>query len=170
MAMLLKPHRAARYYYLKLLRLQGDPETLARGVAIGVFVGITPTLPFHTVLILLFAYLLGGNSIAALISAAVVSNPVTMVPQYYLCWKIGNWFLPGRLSWQKIEEVMGVVLADAGFSKSLGALGALGYDAMSVLLLGGIILAVPATLVAFPFSRRLFATIRRKRRQKHILN
>ncbi|MEW6500652.1 MAG: DUF2062 domain-containing protein [Thermodesulfobacteriota bacterium] len=170
MAMLLKPHRAARYYYLKLLRLQGDPETLARGVAIGVFVGITPTLPFHTVLTLLFAYLLGGNSIAALIAAAVVSNPVTMVPQYYLCWKIGNWFLPGRLSWQKIQHLMAVVHCDLGFSESLRSLGRLGTEAMTVLLLGGIILAVPATLIAYPLSRRLFATIRRKRRQKHILD
>lgn len=167
---MLKPHRAARYYYLKLLRLQGDPETLARGVAIGVFIGITPTLPLHTVLILLIAYLMRGNSIAALIASALISNPLTFVPQYYLCWQIGNWFLPGRLSWQTIQQMMAIINSDLGFADSLRSLGTLGYDAISVLLLGGVLLALPAALIAYPFSRQLFATIRRKRRQKHVLD
>ena len=168
--MLKKPRRAARYYYLKLLRLQGDPETLARGVAIGIFVGITPTLPLHTVLTLFCAYLLGGNSIAALIAAVLISNPLTLLPQYYLCWKIGNWLLPGRLSWHKIQEVMAMIHADAGFSESLRTLGHLGYEAVSVLMVGGIIMALPTALIAYPLSRQMFATIRRKRRQKHVLD
>jgi len=167
---MLKPHRAARYYYLRLLRLQGDPETLARGVAIGVFVGITPTLPLHTVLALLFAYLLGGNAIAALITTVMVSNPLTLVPQYYLCWRIGNWLLPGHLSWHKIQRVMAVIHSDPGFSESLHSLGRLSIEALSVLLLGGIILALPITLLAYQLSRRLFATIRQKRRQRHVLD
>lgn len=167
---MLKPHRAARYYYLKLLRLQGDPETLARGVAVGIFVGITPTLPLHTVLALLCSYLLGGNPIAALIAAATVSNPLTLVPQYYLCWKVGNWLLPGRLSWENIQTMMAVIHSDLGFRESLRSLGALSYDAITVLLLGGTILALPAALLAYPLSRRFFAAIRAKRRQKHVLD
>ncbi|MEW6593759.1 MAG: DUF2062 domain-containing protein [Thermodesulfobacteriota bacterium] len=164
---MLKPHRAARYYYLKLLRLQGDPETLARGVAIGIFIGITPTLPLHTVLILLFAYLLGGNAIAALIAAMAVSNPLTLVPQYYVCWRVGDWLRPGHLSWEKIEALLH---ADLGFRESLRAFGTLSYDALTVLLLGGLVLALPTALIAYPLSRRLFATIRKKRRQKHVLD
>lgn len=168
--MLTKPRRAARFYYLKLLRLHGDPETLARGVAIGIFVGVTPTLPLHTVLALLFSYLLGGNPIAALIAAATISNPFTLVPQYYLCWKVGNWFLPGHLSWHKIQMVMAVIHSDLGFSESLRSLGRLSAEAITVLLLGGLVLALPAALIAYPLSRRLFATIRKKRRQKHVLD
>lgn len=167
---MLKPRRAARYYYLKLLRLQGDPETMARGVAIGLFVGITPTLPLHTVLTLLFSSLLGGNVIVALFASALISNPITLVPQYYLCWQIGDWLLPGRLSWQKIEGVMALILSDPGFSTSIQALGRLSYDAITVLLLGGTILALPIALIAYPLSRRLFAAIRKKRRQKHVLD
>ena len=37
----IQPQRAARYYYLRFIRLQGDPHTLARGVAIGLFIGVT---------------------------------------------------------------------------------------------------------------------------------
>jgi len=38
----IEPQRTARYYYLKFIRLKGDPAMLARGVAVGVFIGITP--------------------------------------------------------------------------------------------------------------------------------
>ena len=40
--------RTLKYCWLKLRRLQGDPKKLAWGMALGVFIGVTPTLPFHT--------------------------------------------------------------------------------------------------------------------------
>lgn len=167
---MLKPHRAAKYYYLKIIRLKGDPETLARGIAIGVFIGITPTLPLHTILIILFAYLLRGNTIAALVASALVSNPLTFLPQYYLAWKMGNLLLPGHLSWQKIREILAVIQSDIGFGETLSALRLLSYDAITVLLVGGIILALPPTLLVYPYSRKLFTAIHAKRRQKHVLD
>jgi len=33
-----QPQRALKYFYLRFIRLKGDPSTLAKGVAIGVFV------------------------------------------------------------------------------------------------------------------------------------
>ncbi|MCX5874811.1 MAG: DUF2062 domain-containing protein, partial [Deltaproteobacteria bacterium] len=73
----MKPTRAAKYYYLKFLRLQGDPHSLALGVAIGLFVGITPTIPLHSALIIILAWPLRGNILAALIAATAISNPLT---------------------------------------------------------------------------------------------
>ena len=85
--------RTIKYYALKFKRLRGDPHSLALGTAIGIFIGISPTIPLHTVAIIGAALLLRASTIAALISASVVSNPLTMVPQYYLCWliKTGRW-------------------------------------------------------------------------------
>ncbi|MDP3478975.1 MAG: DUF2062 domain-containing protein, partial [Desulfoprunum sp.] len=45
--------RLGKYYYLRFLRLKGDPYSLAFGTAIGVFVGLTPTMPLHTAIILI---------------------------------------------------------------------------------------------------------------------
>jgi uncharacterized protein (DUF2062 family) len=36
------------------------------------------------------------NPIAGILAVNVVSNPLTIIPQYYLAWKIGDFFLPGR--------------------------------------------------------------------------
>ena len=40
------------HFYTQFISLKGEPKSLARGVAIGTFIGLTPSLPFRTVLIL----------------------------------------------------------------------------------------------------------------------
>ena len=84
--------RTLKYHWLQLRRLQGDPKKLALGMALGVFIGITPTIPFHTILILSLAPLLGASVVAAYLGIWV-SNPVTWVPQYYLAYEVGRHLL-----------------------------------------------------------------------------
>jgi len=165
----MKPNRAARYYYLKFLRLQGDPHSLALGVAVGLFVGITPTIPLHTALILILAWILRGNILAALIAATAISNPLTWLPQYYFCWRLGSWLLPGRLSWPRIQELLGLLTSGTGFKESLALLGQLGLEAVAVMLVGGVLLAIPFTCAGYILSFKFFRALRKKRQEKHIL-
>jgi uncharacterized protein len=165
----MKPHRAAKYYYLKSLRLQGDPHSLAVGVAIGLFVGITPTIPLHTALIIILAWPLRGNIIAALVAATAISNPLTWLPQYYFCWRLGSWLLPGRLSWERIQALLGLFASDAGFKQSLANLWQLGLDAVAVMLVGGFLLAIPFTCAGYILAFKFFHALRKKRQEKHIL-
>src|SRR5210317_1471269 len=99
--MKLEPQRAARYYYLRFIRLRGKPSELARGIAVGTFIGITPTIPFHTILALICASLLRSSKIAAVLATFVVSNPLTFFLQYYFSWKIGTWFTSREHSWNE---------------------------------------------------------------------
>jgi hypothetical protein len=165
----MKPNRAAKYYYLKFLRLQGDPHSLAMGVAIGLFVGITPTMPLHTALIILLVWLLQGNFLAALISATAISNPLTWLPQYYFSWRLGNWLLPGHLSWQRIQELLGLLTSDASFKESLASIWQMGLNAVAVMLLGGVLLALPVACAGYILSFKFFRALRNKRQGKHIL-
>lgn len=165
-----QPSRAARYYYLRILRLQGDPHTLARGVAIGLFIGVTPTIPLHSILILMFAFLLRGNPIAGLLSSWLVSNPLTFLPQYYLSWRIGKLLTETDLSWSRINEVIVLFSSGASFKESLAALGHLSKEAIFTLVLGGSLLAIPFAFAGYILSLYFFQTIRRKRREKHLLN
>ena len=165
----MKPHRTAKYYYLKFLRLQGDPHSLALGVAIGLFVGITPTIPLHTALIVILAWSLRGNILAALITATAVSNPLTWLPQYYFCWRLGNWLLPGHLSWDRTQDLLRLFASEAGFKQSLATLWQLGLDAVMVMLVGGFLLAIPFTCAGYILALKFFRTLRKKRMEKHIL-
>jgi hypothetical protein len=163
------PKRIARYYTLRFKRLSGDPKALALGSAVGVFIGITPTLPFHTVAIIGVTLLMRVSTIAALISATVVSNPLTTVPQYYACWKVGDFVLPDRLTWERIKEIL-EVLTTHGIVDSLKTFSHLSMDAIFVMMTGGILIALPATFISYYFSLRFFIKIREKRRRKHLLN
>lgn len=86
--------RSLRYIYLRFARLRREPAELARGMAIGVFIGFTPTLGFHMVLAVAFSMVLQGNKIMAALGTWV-GNFVTLpfiFPAEYL---IGQWLLGG---------------------------------------------------------------------------
>lgn len=166
----MKANRAAKYYYLKFLRLQGDPHSVALGVAIGLFIGTTPTIPFHTTLVITLAWLLRGNILAGLLAATAISNPLTWVPQYYFSWRLGTWLLPGHLTWHRIHALLSMLTTCSGFMQSLDLLRQLGIDAAAVMLLGGILLATPISLVGYLLSFKFFTALRKKKREKHILN
>ncbi|MCI5119702.1 MAG: DUF2062 domain-containing protein, partial [Candidatus Electrothrix sp. AUS4] len=46
MAVKLNPRRASRYYYLRFIRLQDSPSSLALGLALGASIAVTPN-PRH---------------------------------------------------------------------------------------------------------------------------
>ncbi len=161
--------RTARYYFLRLKRLQGSPYSLAMGLALGSSIAITPTLPLHTVMIIACTLLLRVNTIAALLIATVISNPLTFIPQYWLAWKIGDFFFPDRLTWLRLKTVL-TTLTDQGIIDSLHTLSKLSVDAMLVLLTGGMILAIPIGLLTYFLSYDFFYKLRQKRQQKHLLN
>ncbi|AGF79165.1 hypothetical protein UWK_02629 [Desulfocapsa sulfexigens DSM 10523] len=166
----MNPKRTFRYYYLKFTRLQGDPKYLARGTAVGTFLGITPIIPFHTVLNLLVTFLTRTSPIAAILASVIVCNPLTYIPQYYFSIVIGNAATPYEFSWERMKAVLDIIVAKPGIMESLHALAGLGYEAVIVLLVGGSILALPFTVVGYYMSLQLFLKIREKKRKKHILN
>ena len=69
-------------------------EPLARGVAIGMFCGLIPG-PLQILGSIALCAWLRGNAIAAAIATAY-TNPVTIVPLYWLAFKIGALLLPGQ--------------------------------------------------------------------------
>jgi hypothetical protein len=87
--------RALRYQWLKFLRLQEDPRKLAGGMALGVFIGITPTVPFHTVAALTLAPLLRLSPVTAFLGIQIC-NPLTISPLYLAAYNVGKHLLYKR--------------------------------------------------------------------------
>ena len=164
-----RPHRTARYYYLRFIRLQGDPQFLARGVAVGFFIGVTPTIPLHTLLTLLFAFILRGSKLAAILAGWAVSNPLTFFFQYYFSWRLGSWLTGSDLSWGRINAVVARIGEGAGFGETLALLGKLGQETIAVMLVGGCALAAPIAAIGYLLALRFFAAVQRRRqkRQQH---
>jgi uncharacterized protein len=166
----MKLNRLSKLYYLKFVRLKGDPKSLAAGAAIGVFVGLTPTIPLHTVALIALTIVTRTSLIAALTTSWLVCNPLTYAPIYYFSLVIGNVITPYKLSWEKIKGVLDLLMTHSGLGLSIQALANLGLEAIIVMFVGGCILALPFTIFSYYLSLALFIKIRKKRREIHILN
>src|SRR5687767_2212047 len=68
---------------------QLDKEPVARGVAIGLFAGIVPIIPFQTLLVILLSIFLRGNLPIAFLTSWI-SNPLTIIPITYFIYFVGN--------------------------------------------------------------------------------
>ena len=142
--------RTIRYQWLKFKRLQGDPRKLAWGMALGVFVGMTPTVPFHTAAVLILAPLLGISPVTAYLGIWVM-NPVTIAPLYLAAYKVGQ-FLLFRGEPLCLPETFTM-------GNTLELLGRGGL----ALQVGGVILALPPAVISYFIT--LWAIQRYRQRQ-----
>lgn len=140
--------RKGRFYWLKLKRLRGDPFALARGLALGCFVGITPTIPLHTVLILVLAAIFRAHLVAAMIFSIIVSNPLTVPIFYYISWLVGYKVTGAAVGWAQVENLIRT-FKEVGLIDSLSILCQTGADLIFTLLVGGFIVAVPPAIATY---------------------
>lgn len=165
----MNPRRTICYYILKLTRLKGGPQSLARGTSIGIFFVITPILPFHTVINLLVTFLTRTSTVASLLASMLVYNPFTYIPQYYLSIVIGNAVTPYNLTWERMKIILDTLLHTSDIMAPLTLLAGIGSEAITILLAGGTILALPFTIASYFLSLRLFTSIHEKQNKRHVL-
>ena len=81
--------RRLRYFiYHNLLHADDPPHKLALGMAVGIFVALTPTVGVQMVIAGFLSWLLRANK-AVSVAVVWISNPGTMVPIYWYCYRIG---------------------------------------------------------------------------------
>lgn len=166
----MKPDRLSKYYFRRFQRLKGDPHALAGGFAIGVFIGITPTMPLHTIVIVILTLATRTSTIAGILSSWLVCNPLTYFPIYYFALVIGNAITPYHLNWEKIKSTLDILTSSGSLSDSINSIVSLGYESGAVMLVGGVILAIPFTIVSYYLSLKFFIAMKKRRIQKQILN
>jgi len=164
--MAIRPHRTFRYYYLRFTRLKGDPEHLALGVAIGTFIGTAPVIPLNTILITIIAIACRASLLGGIVASWVVSNPFTFYMQYYYSWKVGAMILPSEKSWHEILAHLQTVWQDGGFTDAMTALTHIGAYSLFKLVLGGCIIAIPLTVIAYFSSLYYFKNFHCKKQKE----
>lgn len=103
----LQRHPRWRSFLTRTGSLDVDEFTLARGVAVGLFIGLTPTLGVQTPLMLLASMALRANFPAAFL-ASWINNPLTFAPLYFGMHQAGEYILtllPVRFDWLSGIEV-----------------------------------------------------------------
>jgi uncharacterized protein (DUF2062 family) len=161
--------RLFRYYILRIKRLRGDPGYLARGIGFGIFMGVLPLVPIQTMLLIPLSVAFRVSTIAAIVAATIVSNPLTFLPQYYITWRTGDLLLPGRISWPHLQQAL-VTIENEGLLDGMISFSHLGLKAIMVILTGGAIIGVPMGLISYFISLYFFRAVQKKRAEKHKLN
>ncbi|MBW2659141.1 MAG: DUF2062 domain-containing protein [Deltaproteobacteria bacterium] len=146
----------------RIRELQGSPSYLARGVALGVFIGVAPLMPLKSILILLLSLMLSSSAVAAFLVCTIICNPLTYIPLYYLSWLTGNLLLPGKSSWTMLETSVSQ-MGQLSLSGALILAGQVGFETIIVLLVGGCVIALPLALVSYPFAHRMFKTFSKRK-------
>ena len=138
--------RQLKLLVVRFVRLRGMPEEIAKGVALGIFIGMTPTFGFQMAIALFFAYLLRENRLAALLGVWV-TNPVTAPVIYAIEYEIGRILLnmdrarlPSEFSWE-------------AYSK-------LGWDIMFPLWVGGLIAGVILGALSYFLTLRMVPVVK----------
>lgn len=112
--------------------LHVDEYALARGIAVGLFIGLTPTVGIQTLLMLIASMTFRANFLAAF-AVSWISNPLTMAPLYFGFNRIGDvvfgWLLDS-MAWL------------SGVSEDI-------VRETAAMFLGSLVVAIPATVIGY---------------------
>ncbi|THB64047.1 MAG: DUF2062 domain-containing protein [Desulfovibrio sp.] len=163
--------RIIRFYYLRIIRLRTSAHSIALGIALGVFIGCLPIIPFQSVVVLALAFIFRANKVAAFV-CTFFSNALTMIPFYAVLYLIGSFVL----------QIFGVSVAEdmrtfdqlvAKFSQmfnpddmSMRDLIRGSWELFLVLMTGGVILGVPWSIGMYFLGRKTVLGYRRRRAQR----
>jgi len=138
--------RQIKLNFLRFVRLRGAPDEIAKGVALGIFIGMTPTFGFQIVLALFFAWLLRENKLAAILGVWI-TNPVTAPFVYALEYE------SGRL-------LLGMKHARLPVEFSFSAFEHLGWEVLFPLSLGSLLYGILCASLAYALTLRMIPVVK----------
>lgn len=148
-ARLVRIKRWIKLHYYKLVRIDDPPEKIARGVAIGVFMGIFPTFGLGIVFAIIASYFLKANKAAAVIGSFIM-NPLT-TPFF---WTLSS--VVGASIFWKDREIVMTSIKTRHFFNGMG----LAYVAF---LVGNIIVSVTFAAVSYFITKKWIIEHRKKK-------
>jgi uncharacterized protein (DUF2062 family) len=133
--------RQCKLMLVRFVRLRGLPEEIARGMALGIFIGMTPTMGLQMPIALVFAYLLKENRLAAVLGVWI-TNPVTAPFIYGFEYEFGR-------------NILGMEYVSFPSELTFESVGKMGYDLLAPLWVGGILCGIVCGALAYRITLRL---------------
>ena len=136
--------------YERLLKIRGEPNQIALGFALGLFVGMSPTMGFQIVVAVSLAALLKWNKISTAIGVWI-TNPLTAPFIYGMNYLVGAKLYGINKSF-KLPEDLSLYAVAAMLKKT--------PEILYALIIGGIVLGLPLAVAGYYFS---FSAVRKYR-------
>lgn len=149
-------YRDAKYYLLRLVRKKDTPESIAHGMALGIFVGFLAIIPFQTVVVLIVNQIFKVNKFAGVIGINIFSSPITAWPLFYLLHFVGKPFTGAEISYD--------VFVDIFKNFSIQNIASIGMNLFLSIILGGVIMGILFYPFTYFFTKRLVLKYRNRRK------
>jgi uncharacterized protein (DUF2062 family) len=81
---------------------------------------------------------------------------------------VGNVVTPYHLDWQRIQHSLNTLTSHQGFMDSVHEIAGLGFETIVVMLIGGLVLALPFTVASYYISLHFFRRIRQRRMKRSL--
>jgi uncharacterized protein (DUF2062 family) len=143
-----------RATFRRLLTLDDPPERTALAFAVGVFIAFSPFLGLHTIMATLAAFIFRFNKVA-IFTGTFINNPfLTLVPIIIASYAIGAFLLgrPLRISPEGIDLLKDPHLLTTNYYRRLGREG---WQIVWPFTIGGMVLSVVCSLIAYPVTSSL---------------
>jgi len=148
-----------RAAFRRLLAIDDPPERTALAFSIGVFIAFSPFLGLHTILATFLAFVFRFNKIAIYTGTFLNNPPLTLVPIIIASYAVGALFMgrPLRIPDQGVELLQNPHLLTGDYYRKLFSQS---LDILEPFALGGMILSVVCSLIAYPLTLRTLHRVR----------
>lgn len=146
----------------RVVMLEDDPERIARGCAAGMFTAFLPMLG-QTFAGMLLAWAIRGSPLAAM-PWSWLTNPLTTVPVWYGCYRLGAALIPGHetMGWDRLRELVDTVQAMSLMDGLLHGAEVLG-GVFLPMLLGAVLIGLATAVPTFYLVRRAVRALQARR-------
>lgn len=141
--------------YQRFLKIRGNPHEIALGFALGLFIGMTPFMGFHTAIAIFFAALLKWNKISAAVGVWI-SNPITAPVIYPFTFFIGA----------KLTGISNGANPADGYEFAIFDMLLKAPMIVLALVIGGVVIGIPVAIAGYYISFSAVNNYRKRIKEK----
>jgi uncharacterized protein (DUF2062 family) len=151
-----------RSTFRRLLAIDDPPERTALAFSIGIFIAFSPFLGLHTIVATLLAFIFKFNKIA-IYTGTFINNPfLTLVPIIVISYAVGAFILgrPLGIPPEGIELLKNPAIFSGEYYRKIFVQS---WYIVEPFAVGGMVLSIVCSLVAYPLTLRALRAYRRRR-------
>ncbi len=154
--------------WMRRLFGRGSPESIARGAALGLFIGFFVVISVQTPIAVALAFLFRAQRLAA-VAFTFVTNPFTVFVIYPVQCMFGGKLLGYELNVQVVEsKLKSVDLSWHGLLESSSLIGKLGVEIVTSFMVGGAIFGIVSAAIGYPIVLFTVRKLQEKRARMHV--
>ena len=154
-------------FYVRLIRSEGTPSSIARGVALGLAVGLIIPVGLQTLPAIFLAFVFKANKVLTW-TCTCVTNPATAIVIYpFQCW-VGGFLMFSPMKMSHLAEKFHDLLHAETIAAGWQAFTSLGWGILLPFFAGGIFFALLAAPLGYILSFKAVTAYHARRERRRL--